>query len=105
MYIAMNRFTVAEGRGAEFETAWRERDSHLSGVPGFMNFRLLKGEEGEYISHSTWESVEAFAAWTESEAFVRAHGKRLPEGVLAGPPRFSGYQVVLEQDAGAAAGV
>ncbi|MDH5526941.1 MAG: antibiotic biosynthesis monooxygenase [Nitrospirota bacterium] len=100
MYIAMNRFTVAEGRGTEFETAWRERDSQLRSVPGFVDFRLLKGESGEYISHSTWESAEHFEAWTESEAFAQAHRKRLPEGVLAGPPNFAGYQVVQEMRAG-----
>ncbi|MDH4228663.1 MAG: antibiotic biosynthesis monooxygenase [Nitrospirota bacterium] len=98
MFVAMNRFTVTAGREAEFETAWRERDSRLAEVPGFRDFLLLKGD-GEYISHSTWDSAEAFAAWTESEAFAMAHRQRLPEGVLAGPPRFSGYDVVLRQEA------
>jgi len=101
MFIAMNRFQVQAGRGADFEAAWRNRDSYLDQVPGFVRFHLLKGEEGTYISHSTWESEQAFADWTESEAFRKAHGQRLPEGVLAGPPQFSGYTAVLSQNAGA----
>ena len=38
MYIAMNRFKVAPGSEAAFEHLWTSRDSHLSGVPGFVEF-------------------------------------------------------------------
>jgi heme-degrading monooxygenase HmoA len=100
MYIAMNRFHIQPGRGADFEAAWRNRNSYLAQVPGFVRFHLLKGEDGTYVSHSTWESEDAFAAWTESEAFRKAHSQRLPEGVLAGPPQFSGYTAILSQAAG-----
>jgi len=77
MFIAMNRFRVAEGREADFEALWRGRKSHLSGVPGFQSFHLLRGQAGEdhtlYASHSVWESEAAFRAWTKSEAFRLAH--------------------------------
>jgi len=98
MYIAMNRFQVREGQGDVFEGAWANRERHLDTVPGFLAFRLLRGEGGVYISHSTWESEAAFVGWTESEAFRKAHGQRLPEGVLAGPPTVSGYDVVLAEE-------
>jgi len=100
MYIAMNRFSVNEGQEEEFERHWRERDSYLDEVPGFEKFALLRGatEEGKtlFASHTRWESREAFIAWTESEAFRKAHsGARTKEGVLAGPPRFEGFTQVL----------
>jgi heme-degrading monooxygenase HmoA len=98
VFIAMNRFKVNDGQGAAFERAWKERESHLDGVPGFMLFQLLRGEDGTYVSHSTWESEAAFAAWTHSEAFRMAHSNRLPEGILAGHPQFSCYEVVLAQE-------
>jgi heme-degrading monooxygenase HmoA len=99
MYFAMNRFRVAPGREADFERAWRERESYLDEVDGFVRFQLLRGEaapEGTtFISCSEWRSAEAFAAWTRSEAFAKAHRQaRTPEGVLLGPPRFEGYGVV-----------
>ncbi|MDP7548251.1 MAG: antibiotic biosynthesis monooxygenase, partial [Alphaproteobacteria bacterium] len=47
MYIAMNRFRVATGSEAEFERIWAERETHLGAVPGFMEFRLLRGPEAE----------------------------------------------------------
>ena len=43
MYMAMNRFRVAPGREETFLRAWRERDSYLTGVAGFLRFRLLAG--------------------------------------------------------------
>ena len=99
MYVAMNRFRVAEGREADFERTWRERDSYLDQVPGFLRFQLLRGEahEGEtlFVSYSEWESHAAFAAWTESEAFVKAHrSSRNPAGTVLAHPAFEGYAVV-----------
>ncbi|MCE9623983.1 MAG: antibiotic biosynthesis monooxygenase [Deltaproteobacteria bacterium] len=95
MYIAMNQFTVVPGKGKEFEEMWKSRETFLGEVPGFKEFHLLKGENDAYISHSTWESREAFTRWTESEAFRKAHAQGGSKGLIQGPPRFSGYEVVL----------
>jgi heme-degrading monooxygenase HmoA len=93
----MNRFRVAPGREEIFLKAWRERESYLGGVPGFLRFRLLAGE-GRFISCSEWRSRLDFVAWTESESFAKAHAKaRLPEGTLLGHPEFEGYEVAMEQ--------
>ncbi|SEO90689.1 antibiotic biosynthesis monooxygenase family protein [Aquisalimonas asiatica] len=77
MFIAMNRFRIHKGYEAEFERIWAERDSHLKSVPGFIAFNLLRGPAHDdhtlYASHSTWESRDAFDAWTRSEAFKEAH--------------------------------
>lgn len=100
MFIATNRFMVTEGREADFERVWRERDSQLDQVPGFRDFHLLRGttEEGHtlYVSHSTWDSRTAFEEWTRSEAFRKAHqNARSPEGTLQGHPRLEAFEVVL----------
>jgi len=99
MYVAMNRFRVAPGRAAEFETVWRQRRSYLHEVPGFRAFRLLRGDPtGDatvFVSYSEWESRVAFEAWTEGEAFEKAHrSARTPAGVLLGHPEFEGYDEV-----------
>ncbi len=91
----MNRFQVLPGKESDFEEAWRTREQHLEAVPGFLEFRLLCGPEGEYISHSSWESEEQFRAWTDSDAFRKAHSRGGSAGLIQGPPRFSGYRVVL----------
>ena len=100
MYIAMNRFRVAIGREADFETMWRDRDSYLDEVEGFREFHLLRGPTDEeatlYTSHSTWDSYGAFEAWTNSEAFRKAHAQaRSPQGTLLGHPSFEGFEVIL----------
>lgn len=104
MFIAMNNFRVAEGKGEEFEGIWKTRDTYLQGVRGIVRFALLRGDApGEYISHSTWESREAFIAWTQSEAFVAGHRQGSLMGVLAGPPAVKLYDAVLEEEYGRAA--
>ena len=98
MFIAMNRFKVARGSEAEFETMWRNRDSHLSSVPGFIGFHLLRGPRYDgytlYSSHTSWKSEDAFDDWTRSEAFLRAH-KAAGEhkSLYLGPPVFEGFTV------------
>ena len=99
MYIAMNRFRVAKGSEADFEAVWLGRDSHLGGVPGFVEFHLLKGPEREdhvlYASHTIWRSHADFEAWTRSEAFRAAHreaGGRKP--LYLDHPQFEGFEVL-----------
>ena len=100
MFIAMNRFRVARGREEVFEELWRQRESYLDEVPGFREFHLLRGprdeEQALYASHSVWDSREAFEAWTESEAFKKAHAQaRAPKGTYLAHPEFEGFEVVL----------
>jgi len=99
MYIAMNRFEVAVGREDEFEEVWRNRESYLDEVDGIRDFCLLRGAPGEesthFLSYSRWESQAVFKAWTESEAFIKAHRQaKMPEGLVLGHPRFEGFVVV-----------
>ncbi|MEM7279945.1 MAG: antibiotic biosynthesis monooxygenase [Pseudomonadota bacterium] len=100
MYLAMNRFKIAKGFEEGFEAVWRNRDSFLSEVPGFKTFNLLKGPEREdhvlYASHSVWESEAAFIAWTESDAFRKAHGQTsAPKGTYLGHPDLETFESVL----------
>lgn len=99
VFVAMNTFQVAEDRADDFERIWRERETHLQEVPGFIRFALLRGDEaGEYISHSTWESREAFLGWAQSDAFRKAHGSPMPEGIVVGHPRARFYNAVVSEE-------
>ncbi len=105
MFIAMNNFKVAAGKEQQFEEIWKSRETYLHGVTGFVRFALLRCDQaGEYISHSTWESRDAFIAWTQSEAFVQGHrqGGSLM-GVVEGPPIIKLYEAVISQEREAAA--
>lgn len=99
MFFAMNAFSVNPGREADFENAWKSRETYLDEVPGIVRFALLKGDNaGEYLSHTTWQSRGDFEAWTKSAQFRAAHGQTAMTGVLAGPPKVSLYHAVLEQE-------
>jgi len=60
MYIAMNRFTVKLENASDFEALWLGRESHLKGLPGFVEFHMLKGSETDgvilYSSHTVCEN-------------------------------------------------
>ena len=99
MFIAMNRFQVIRGEEEAFEQVWLSRDTFLDGVPGFVEFHLLRGEPQEdhtlFSSHTIWRSREDFEAWTRSEAFRAAHrGAGGNKPLYLGHPRFEGFEVI-----------
>ena len=60
---------------------------------------MLKGPEREdhvlYASHTIWATQDAFAAWTNSEAFRAAHrGAGGTKPLYLGPPQFEGFEVI-----------
>lgn len=100
MFIAMNRFKIKLGHEQTFIDIWKGRDSYLHEVPGFKQFSLLQGATHDeytlFSSHATWESREAFEAWTQSEAFRKAHanaGSR--KDIYLGPPQLECFEAVL----------
>ena len=100
MFIAMNRFRIHKGSEEAFENVWKTRDRHLDEVPGFVEFRLLRGPDlGEvtlYASHTVWKDRAAFEAWTKSEAFRKAHANAGDNrGLYAGHPEFEGFETVI----------
>ncbi len=103
MYLTMNRFRVVKDQAAAFEAMWQSRDSHLSSVPGFKQFSLMKGPEADehilYASHTIWSSEAAFRDWTRSEAFRAAHsGTKSSADMYLGPPELELFEAVQVLD-------
>ena len=99
MFIAMNRFRVERGHEEAFEEVWRNRDRRLTDVPGFKEFKLLRGPEAEdhtlYASHTVWASKADFEAWTRSDNFRQAHRNAGDHKVhYLGHPQFEGFEPV-----------
>tara|TARA_B100001027_G_scaffold214162_1_gene185946 strand:- start:1674 stop:1976 length:303 start_codon:yes stop_codon:yes gene_type:complete len=100
MYIAMNRFKIVLGKEKQFEEIWKNRETHLDKVPGFIDFNLIKGSITKefilYASHSRWESEGDFVNWTKSDSFRQAH-KNVGQhkDIYLGHPDFEGFEVVL----------
>ena len=81
MYLAMNRFSVNVEREAEWEAIWKNRETYLQEVPGFVQFMLLRGAEpGDYISYSVWEDQAAFTPGPSPRPSAKATPReQLPE--------------------------
>ena len=101
MFIAMNRFKIKKGMEQDFIKIWKQRDSYLDEVPGFKEFHLLQGPSHDdytlFVSHSVWESEQAFEDWTHSEAFKKAHahaGEKTKD-VYLGPPQLEWFNAVI----------
>jgi heme-degrading monooxygenase HmoA len=97
MFIAMNRFRIAPGSEDEFVNIWRNRETYLESVPGFKEFHLLQGPSTDeytlFASHTTWESRDAFEAWTRSEAFRQAHANAgANRAIYLGPPQLELFE-------------
>ena len=99
-FIAMNRFKILSGKEEIFEDIWKNRDSHLKDVSGFINFNLIKSSASKnytlYASHSIWRSENDFINWTKSESFRLAHkdaGKH--KDLYIGHPEFEGFDIVI----------
>ena len=101
MFIGMNRFQIVSGGDDAFVDVWRNRESLLRNVDGFVEFRLLRGPKTEdhtlFASHTIWRDGEAFEAWTKSDHFRRAHANAGDNRALyMGHPQFEGFEVILE---------
>jgi len=101
MYLAMNRFRIALGQEDAFVQMWRERDSYLASVPGFIRFHLLRGATTDeytlFASHTEWASEADFEAWTQSEAFRAAHANagKSSRAMYMGPPHLELFESVI----------
>jgi len=101
MFLAMNRFKIARGHEETFVEHWRQRESYLDEVPGFLRFHLLQGPQTEeytlFSSYSEWESAQAFEDWTHSDSFRKAHANagKSPREIYLGPPQLELFDSVL----------
>ena len=94
----MNRFKIKLGKEEQFEKIWKNRDSHLDNVDGFIEFKLLRSKSLDkytlFASHSVWESSDHFENWTKSESFRLAHKNAgSSKDIYLGHPEFEGFEV------------
>ena len=103
MFIAMNRFQVNEGKESAFEEMWRNRETYLDEVPGFVSFALLRNwiaDDDKTTSTSRTPRGAPGRTSTpgrNSETFKRGHAQGSVQGILAGHPVVSLYETVLSR--------
>lgn len=77
MIVVMNKFNIKNEFVDEFIERWKNRNSYLSSVEGFVEFHLLKASpETNYCVVSSfvkWQNFKSFENWTKSNEFKKAH--------------------------------
>lgn len=95
-FVAINVLTVPPARRSVLEERFASRAGEVDRTPGFEAFELLRPLEGDdrYLVYTRWESQEAFAAWTASQAFDRGHAAQRSDGPAASGAELWTFEVV-----------
>lgn len=100
MIVTMNRISINEGYGAQFEEAFRNRANLVDGMPGFISNQVLRPTSpGEpYIILTQWQSRQHFEDWVHSEAFTKGHAQSgsLPREAFAGRNKLEVLEIILD---------
>ncbi len=81
MIVVQNRITAPATLAERIEHGFSQ-PGNLNEQSGFVSFKLLKAtqvselgpDEVLYVASTAWESMDAFEAWRNSDAFGKAHG-------------------------------
>ncbi len=93
MFIVMNVVEAKEGRVADFERAFLERERLVQQAEGFVGFEMLRRDrDREYVVLTRWENEEAFESWVGSDLFKRSH--RHADGQFAHGNEVRRYDVL-----------
>lgn len=106
MYVTINHIPVAEGREADFEKMWTDREGSVEGQAGFVSLDILKpglkmtmGQKPEKVDNvyhvtTRWENEAAFRAWVGSESFRKAHSRERDKTIFAGPAFVTMHETI-----------
>ena len=83
--VKINAIHVPAGAGSELEQRFAARKHAVDSELGFLGFQLLRPTRGEtrYFVVTTWETEEAFTAWSSGSARA-AHSPRGDRPVATG---------------------
>lgn len=100
MITVMNRISVHPEFAAAFEERFRTRAGLVDSMPGFIRNEVLRPiRQGDpYIVLTYWDNMEAFQAWTESDAFKHGHARSgsLPKEAFSGPNVLEIHEIILD---------
>ncbi len=88
MFVAMSRFTVANGMIEDVAEAFRNRPGLVDSAPGFRRMDVMTSIDppGEFWLMTYWDDEASFQAWYKSHAFKDSH-MGMPKGLKLDPSR------------------
>ncbi len=99
MIMVTNNIKIQKGKAHAVSERFKQRKG-IEQTPGFvrMQLQISTDEEEHDVLRvcTTWESEEAFKAWTQSDSFREAHSKRNEQPSNAENPILGAYLTKAE---------
>lgn len=98
MIVVTNRLHVAPKYVQAFEERFQNRTGLVDQAPGFVQNQILRPmQEGDpYVVLTVWESQEHFEAWSNSDAFKKAHTGQTPEDMYTAPHKVEVFEIIAD---------
>jgi len=89
-FVALSRFTVANGMVAEVQEAFRRRPHLVDGAPGFLRMEVMSPVERseEFWLITYWTDRQSFEIWHRSHMYHESH-RGIPKGLKLVPAETS----------------
>lgn len=86
LFVALSRFTVANGMEAEVRQAFVDRPRLVEGASGFVRMEVLNplDDPREFWLMTWWRDEPSFTAWHRSHLHQESH-KGIPKGLKLDP--------------------
>ncbi len=86
VFVALSRFTIANGMVEEVREAFRDRPHLVDGAPGFLRMEVISpvDEPAEIWLFTYWADEQSFRAWHHSHLYHESHGG-IPKGLKLVP--------------------
>jgi heme-degrading monooxygenase HmoA len=87
-FVALSRFTVANGMTADVKRAFVERPRLVEGAPGFLRLEVISplDDPDEIWLLTYWSDEKSFQSWHKSHLHRESH-KGIPKGLKLDPAR------------------
>jgi heme-degrading monooxygenase HmoA len=87
-FVALSRFTVANGMAGEVRQAFRDRPHLVDDAPGFLRMEVLTpvDEPDEFWLITWWSDEASFQAWHGSHHHHESH-RGIPRGLRLVPEK------------------
>lgn len=86
MFVALSRFTVANGMAAEVRAAFEARPHLVDDYPGFIRLDVLSPDENpdEFWLLTYWTDAQKFHTWHRGHTYHASH-HGIPKGLKLDP--------------------
>ncbi len=82
MFVALSRFTIANGMADAVRGAFRQRPHLVDRASGFLNMEVMSpvGNPNEIWLLTRWHDEESYRSWHRGHEYSASH-KEIPKGL------------------------